>query len=411
MKSLRAFSLLACLVLLTASPTFADGREEAGKLNEEGIRLIAAGKPGEAIDAFKRARSLLPTDLTLRKNLATARSRYAAVLLKAGEIGEAVKELRYAAALEPGVALHHANLGAALVRMEDEVAGRKALEKALVVDPQCVPARAELGSLLYRRGELRKAIREWEKALVLDPTRKDLVPRLARAKRELAVEGGYVEEEREHFIVAWDGEKDATIGNDILLTLEDAYKTIGADLGVYPRKKVRVVLYTEKEFRAVTGAHAWVGGLYDGSIRIPVKNFRTAQSEIRGTLYHEYTHVAVGSLTNACPAWLNEGLAQVYEKKDKRPSLGRTATAKKRGAMLSLSQLGKSFTRFKDPETARLAYAQSHLLTLFLIDEHGPDRIGRFLRALADGKTAAAASEDAFHRSLAQIFAAWEAGI
>ena len=63
------------------------------------------------------------------------------------------------------------------------------------------------------------------------------------------------------------------------------------------------------------------------------------------------------------------------------------------------------------PEVARLAYAQSHLLTLFLIDEHGPDRIGRFLRALAEGKTQAEAAEDAFHRSLDQIFTAWESGV
>ena len=62
----------------------------------------------------------------------------------------------------------------------------------------------------------------------------------------------------------------------------------------------------------MTGAEEWVGGLYDGAIRVPVRNFTASEGEIRKKLFHEYTHVAVRSVTNRCPTWLNEGLGSLY---------------------------------------------------------------------------------------------------
>ncbi|MEN8151789.1 MAG: hypothetical protein ABFS86_18375, partial [Planctomycetota bacterium] len=70
---------LTALVLLVfaAPPVLAEEREDALQLNEEGIRLVAAGKFEEAIKTFTKARRLQPADVTLKQNLATARSRHA----------------------------------------------------------------------------------------------------------------------------------------------------------------------------------------------------------------------------------------------------------------------------------------------------------------------------------------------
>ena len=78
-------SILPILILLLSAPAAlgADPRDEAVRLNEEGIRLTEAGKYTEAIRVFTRARSLMPLDATLRKNLSVAHSRYGISLVQA----------------------------------------------------------------------------------------------------------------------------------------------------------------------------------------------------------------------------------------------------------------------------------------------------------------------------------------
>lgn len=404
-----AFVLLLILALpLGAS---ADARDDAVVLNEKGILLTARGEFEKAVAAFTLARRSLPADLTLRKNLATARMQWGTKLLREKKLEDAVKQYRFAVALEPGEAIYQANLGIGLIRLEKVTEGRRRLEKAIVIDPECASARAELGTLHYKAGELKEAIGQWEKARVLAPRRKDIKKALDRAKREYAVEKDNTTEESAHFTISWDGEKDASVGARILRILEDAYQRIAADFKIRPEKRVKVILYTAKEFQTVTGAHAWVGGLFDGRIRIPVKNFSTAEREIRSTLLHEYVHVAVHSITKKCPAWMNEGLAQAFEGKDPRPGNARVLRAKKNLDLMSLADLTGAFTRFKDGDKARLAYAQAHSIALWLRETHGPDRIGRFLEALGRGKTFDEASESAFYSSLKELYLAWEGGL
>jgi len=170
------------LALAAALPALAaDGPELARRLNDEAIALVSEGKLEEAIAKFTRARSFLPADPTLRKNLATARAKLGVRHLGKGEAEEAVRQLRLAASLDPGLAVHHANLGIALVRSGRADEGRKSLVKALLVDDDCAPAHSELGSLEYREGNLRKSIEHWEKACAFGPARKDLAKALARA--------------------------------------------------------------------------------------------------------------------------------------------------------------------------------------------------------------------------------------
>lgn len=400
------------LVALLAAPALAaDSRDEAAKLNDAGIRAIDAKEFAKAIDLFTRARSLLPLDLTIRKNLATARSRYGGELLEDGKGEEALRQFRFAASLEPGLAVHHANLGIALVRLGRTEEGKKALENACRVDPACVTARTELGAIAYREGELREAIDEWERAVAAAPDRKDVAEALARARREYEIEKDHRTQESDHFQVSWDGEKDASTGSRILRICEDAYERVGRELAIFPEGRVRVILYSGREFEAVTGAHSWVGGLYDGRIRIPVKDFLRAEDEIRDTIFHEYTHVAVHAVAPACPSWLNEGLAQVYEGKDLRPGAARLKRAKQAGKLLPLSELRAGFTRFDDADRARLAYAESLSFVRFLMDDFSPERVGRFLRAIGGGKSPADAATECFFRSLDDLFAEWSAEI
>jgi len=407
MIPMRTVCAILVLLLVGASPVFADDREVALRLNEEGIKLVARGDYEDAIGKFTKARSLLPADSTLKRNLATARSRHGARLLSAGKQAEAIRQFRLAVALQPSLSVHHANLGIALVRAGETVDGKKSLETAIRVEKGCAPAHAELGSLYYREGDLYRAADHLRKAVKAVPGRKDLKAALARVQREYEVEKKFKSVESEHFRVSWDGEQDATVGERLQVYLEDAYDEIAADLLIRPKRMTRVILYTRKNFKAVTGAHDWVGGLFDGRIRIPVKNFHAAEQEVRGTIRHEYVHVAVDSLTKNCPAWLNEGLAQFYEGRSRGIWLPLIIRAKNAKLLFSLTELTPNFTSYKDANRARLAYAQSHAIVLFLMEEHGPKAIGRFLTELGKGRKPEEACRAAFLMSLTDLYEDW----
>jgi tetratricopeptide (TPR) repeat protein len=402
---------IAAILLLAPASSAQDQRQTSTQLNEKGIALVKMGEFEEAIKLFRQARALMPADPILRRNLAAAHSQLGVKLVSEGKLDEAVKELRTATSLEPGVALYHLNLGIALNRQRKVEDAAQSLERAVQVDPKSAAAHFELGNLRYRQGELERAVRLLTRAAALDVGNAEYKKALERAVREHTAEKRYTVEESPHFKLSWDGSRDVSIGSRVLRVLEDAWERIGVELEIHPTEKTRVILYTETEFRKVTGVHGWVTGLYDGRIRIPVKDFGTAEREIKGTIYHEYTHVAVQSITRVCPSWLNEGLAQVYEGRESRSAASRVRKAHASDSLIALKDLTKSFTRFSDVEKARLAYAQSLSLVLFIIDQHGPDRVGRFLRYLGKGMAEQEAADEAFHKSLADIFAAWKEAI
>ncbi len=399
---------LATVLVFARGALGEEHRVASMELNDRAIALVKRGELEEAIKVFRQARMLMPADPTLRKNLAATHSQLGVKRVSEGKLAEAVKQLRMAVSLEPEIALYHLNLGIALVRSTKAGEAERSFEKAIRADPKNPLGYFELGNLKYRAGELEAAVRHLTRAAALDRGNTDYRDALARARREQTSEKRHMKEVSAHFILSWDGERDASIGARVLRVLEDAWERTSVDLKINPKGKVRVVLYTTTEFRKVTGVHGWVTGLYDGRIRIPVKDFSAAEREIRGTIYHEYTHVAVQSITSRCPAWLNEGLAQVYEGRERKSSRARVRKAAANESLISILNLRLPFTRFSDVETARLAYAESLSLVLFIMDQHGPDRIGRFLRYLGEGMPEHEAATEAFHRSLGDIFEAWK---
>ncbi len=404
--------LSAALFLLLAPvgsawPAPAETRAEAVRLNAEGVALVTAGRYLEGVAKFRQALALLPDDETVRKNLGAAWSHEAAALLSAGKNEESAAAYAEASAAVPGDAAFLAGRGIALSRARRTGEAKACFSRALFLDEGCVPARVHLGEILFREGALRAAIREWERALLAEPSREDVRERLAQARRDLEAERDHSVEDGEHFAVSWDGGEDRSTGARVLRVLEDAWEEIGAALSIYPSGKVRVVLYGEAQFRAVTGAQEWVGGLFDGRIRLPVKDYAEAEAEVRALIFHEYLHVAVRSVTDRAPAWLEEGLACHFEGRSPDAARARTAAARTAGALAPLGDLREPFTRFADGDAARLAYAQSHAFVEFLLAEHGADRIGRFLRHLEAGRPEEEAAAEAFHAGLGDLFAAF----
>ena len=109
-----------------------------------------------------------------------------------------------------------------------------------------------------------------------------------------------------HFAVMFEGPADEAVAFRALEMLEAAYYRIGTALNVYPGEPVEVVLHTLEQFRDVTKSAAWAAGVYDGRIRIPIKDADRSPDQLAEVLAHEYTHAIVATLAGgSAPTWLN----------------------------------------------------------------------------------------------------------
>src|SRR5262249_17430903 len=136
------------------------------------------------------------------------------------------------------------------------------------------PASALLGEILYREGDLGQAIKTYETASTFAPANRDLAARLQKWRQEAAVHSTLIERQQGRFSVMFEGRTDAQLATQTIQVLNPAYTRIGQELRTTPSASITVILYTEKQFRDITRAREWSGGLYDGQIRIPVAGAR-----------------------------------------------------------------------------------------------------------------------------------------
>ncbi len=116
----------------------------------DGLRVFDFG--GETIPESYRARPV--TDLAA---IALYHSNRGVETLLDGDLGGAVRWLRRAVDLDPGLAPAWVNLGVALRRSGDVRGARDAYEKALRIDPAAASAYDNLAALLRSRGRSQEA--------------------------------------------------------------------------------------------------------------------------------------------------------------------------------------------------------------------------------------------------------------
>ena len=199
----------------------------------------------------------------------------------------------------------------------------------------------------------------------------------------------------------------------VLAALESAHERVRDGLGVEPRGRVRVFVYDPAVFDASFSARFGFRavGFWDGAIQ--VRGGTRVDARLVGTLVHEYVHAALASLapTEVWPAWLNEGLAEFFE----RASLGQTQPngyeraalrgALARGEWLPLATLsGPTFAGLDEP-SAQLAYLESYACVEQVLKRYGRERVERLVEELAKTRLL----ERALHRALRTDLAMLEA--
>src|SRR5262249_14952315 len=180
----------------------------------------------------------------------------------------------------------------------------------------------------FDEGDVALAIKTYEAALTHAPNDAELKRSLAAWRREGQVHQTFEERRYDRFRVMFEGRAEEALATQATRVLESNFYRIADKLGEYPSKTIVTVLYTEKQFRDITRAPEWSGGLYDGRIRIPAAGAQRDASLFETVLTHELTHAIIAGIApTGVPGWMNEGLAQYFDGSDPRAAERRMKAA------------------------------------------------------------------------------------
>ncbi len=200
-----------------------------------------------------------------------------------------------------------------------------------------------------------------------------------------------------------------TAVDDSLEVLNTTFEELKRVFDTIPRNRVTLRFLTPDEFRDATGAPSWTSAMYfGGEITVPVaSNEALNKHHLKRALRHEYVHAVIAELSeNRCPAWLDEGLAQLIEG-EPNPLLG---PALRKWAQhndpLPLAHLQDGFTLLDD-SLVPTAYAESLFATRTLINRRGFAAVRNYLKNLRELKT----PEEAFELSFGEKQSKFEKGL
>jgi hypothetical protein len=197
----------------------------------------------------------------------------------------------------------------------------------------------------------------------------------------------------------------------VLAALEAAHTRVRDVLRVEPRSRVSVFVYEPSVFDAEYSARFGfrAAGFWDGAIH--VRGGRTIDARLVSTLHHEYFHAALESVAprDLWPAWLNEGLAEYFE----RLALGREhldagedarlRAAVAAGAWIPLADLCGPTLAGLAQEPAELAYLESYAAVEMIFRRAGRERMQSLVRELARTRMLGRALQSSLHVELAGL--------
>jgi Flp pilus assembly protein TadD len=403
-KTPRAGSILGLVALLAAAALAGGESDRATGLNEKGLRLAQEGRLEEAVRAFEEAVVAAPDDDVIKKNLGRCEANLGVERLGKGDLLGAELATRKARDLLPTDAVVRLNLAACLEERGYPARAAVEIRKALELGPEIALAHDRMGTLHYREGRLEDAVAEWEKAAKLAPSDKDLAERLASAKASVAAEASLARQTSAHFEIRFDMEKHAVLASKVLAALEEEHGVVGAELQHFGQETLVVVLLPTDEFQSLTGAHGWVAGLYDGRIRLPVKDAEQRESEVLARARHEYVHSVLAPLGKRAPSWLHEGLAQVFERRSAAQATLRVRTREP----LPFASLAQSFAATKSGDEARRQYDTSLAFVAWLKDGARAAGFRVAMSALFDDKGLEDAFKIGYDADLPELYAAFQ---
>ena len=316
-----------------------------------------------------------------RHNLAEAYQQAAIFLLRQGHAEAAIEKYREALTRIADDPTLETGLGYLLIKQNHPWQAIEVLLPGQDQRPKSADIPLLLGSAYYAMEDLSQAIIEWQKALALhdDPRIRKAA---AQAERERQISGSYQMLHSQHFLLLFDEDTAKDLADQMVPVLEDDFQSLERDLDYFPQDTIHVILYPKQSFRDITRSPRWAGAVNDGKIRIPVSWLSTVTPDLARVLKHELTHSFVHQETlDRCPAWFNEGIAQL-EDGSTLTAVGRQlAGAMAAGETPSFSSLQASFLNLSEKQ-AVMGYAESLAALEYFQDAYGMAGVQRMLRLM-----------------------------
>ncbi|MGH9870742.1 MAG: tetratricopeptide repeat protein [Candidatus Polarisedimenticolia bacterium] len=245
-----------------------------------------------------------------------------------GDSDGAVRHYEESLRYTPGLVPARLNYATLLINIRRYDEARTMLQGLLVDHPTSARALYLLGETEMQEGHAEKAVELWTRSIELKPD-PQLADKLERARRLIDAETGFETSQAHHFALKFDGDQASPeLAREILDFLEQSHADLAGKLNHAPEGPIRVTLYSRESFQRATESPDWVGGLFDGEMRIPVGGVSSLNTGMRRVLIHELAHCFVSSKGGGrAPSWVQEGFAQLMEGRNGNKDRARVASS------------------------------------------------------------------------------------
>jgi tetratricopeptide (TPR) repeat protein len=359
------------------------------------------------LDSLRRAEAgaHAPDREEMAERLTALGSEYFA----AGSIDRAIELFSEAVARDPdnGVAL--ARLTVAYLRKGDrefaEFYLNLARQSAHRVEPTA-DTYVALGNAYEAENRLDDALEAWEEARRLGDRSDALARKISRVRADWAYSHGQRYRATDNFEIYYDrriaDSLTAFVGDSLEKALPEESRFFLDELS----GSTIVILYEGRRFFELREMPDWVGGSYDGKIRVPIDLGRPPDEALLGLLRHELAHAFLARLSRGrAPGWLQEGLAQFVEGRRVDPSTAASTFAEKPTDILTT--LEAALGQRADRAAAHRAYTLSLSFVEFLASRVGSSGVVCLAADLGQGRDLGDAFERQFGASPRSMEAAW----
>ncbi len=290
---------------------------------------------------------------------------------------------------------------------------RDALHESLSLEPRNALALELLGEIENLQQNFKGAENYYKQSYLVNPSPR-VRQKIEQLQKENSVEKNLDTDDEEHFIIKYRKGEQGYEGYWLKNLLREAYRQISQDFGSYFNHKTAVLFYSGNEFHDVTGQSLWIGGLYDGKIRLPAYHQGFRELDLRAAAVHEMTHAFVAFLSGMrAPAWIHEGLAEYEQNKVQPVDTAVFAEAVRTKALMPMSRLLSENLQIDkmDPLEVALFYQEVFALVSYMVERFQMYRMKEILLKFKEGKPAEQAIEEELGISTSQLENEWLATI
>jgi len=212
----------------------------------------------------------------------------------------------------------------------------------------------------------------------------------------------FISQETEHFIIRYEEGPDEVLLTYAKEVLEKSYDVLGKILGYYPKNKILIEIYPDREPFSKISPLTMEDILTSGTVALCKYNrimMISPGSLVRGynwmdTLSHEFVHYLLTKKSrNRLPLWMHEGIAKMLETrwrselKYMSPIMETILSgALKNNYRVDLKDMMPSLAKLKTAKDVQLAYAEVSTMMEYLTEKKGIKTFSYLLDDLAANK-------------------------